>query len=190
MVGRGSCCPCGSLTADTPPLIPGSLSLWGAHPGPQWAPAAFPLPAGPLPGPRPRPAPQPDPPQPQQASGVRFLRGAGGRWPGQGYLRPRRMPFLLLWPARPAPPGWPCHLVATVGTAGWLPSGRRASWGVGPSGLAPALRQSSSSPAPTSGPCYNSEAAAGLSGFKSQPSLFLTTGFSSVPLHLTLDSGE
>lgn len=31
MVGRGSCCPCGSLTADTPPLSFQALSVSGEH---------------------------------------------------------------------------------------------------------------------------------------------------------------
>ncbi|VCX31058.1 unnamed protein product, partial [Gulo gulo] len=76
--------PRASLTA----VILGSLSLWGAHPGPQWAPAGFPLPTGPRPGPRPWPAPQPDRPRPQQASGIRLLRGAGDPQPQGSAAQP------------------------------------------------------------------------------------------------------
>ena len=75
--------------------------------------------------------------------------------------------------ARPPPPAWPCHLVAMVRTAGWHPGGGpELHGGVRPSGLSPALRQSSSS---ASGPCPTKEAVTGLSGFEPTPSLFLTT---------------
>ena len=165
-----------TVTANTHLLVPGSLSLRGAHPGPQGAPAAFPLPAGPRPGPRPWPAAQPDAPQPQQASDTRLLRGAGGGWSGQGCTPPPHPPGGCSRALLPGQATTACMALPPSGhgqnrgLAPWW--GTRAPGGVRPSGLSPALRQSSSS---ASGPCPTKEAVTGLSGFEPTPSLFLTT---------------